>query len=280
MLSKIKKTNEFDINDIIIALKNMPFENYYCGNKRIEFVFESERVVTCDNLINEWEIPHIDNNCSSMFAIIKLMKWFKNKFDFERNINDSNGIESLIDTMKHNELYEMMKKRQAIFIPKFEALFFNYILLASGFKSRLVECMSIGFIDNNRCYAVEAYLEDYNKWVAVDICNNSVYYDYNHIPINLIEIRKCITDKKEFFVFSNNDKIKVSLFNMWATYLFRLKYCLNNEIDFLTKRIVAYGILTPKLIGGHDKMVNGTDLNQKIVYLYSSSTKDFYDIPD
>lgn len=127
------------------------------------------------------------------------MKWYKNHFNFRKFQQNKSGIENLVDNLNHNLLFEKIKNEEIPFVDKFESLFFTYVLLSLEYRARRVTCMSLGFFSSNCIYIVEAYLNDIEKWIAIDIVNNTIYFNDKYIPQNLVELRLLFQEKRRIF---------------------------------------------------------------------------------
>ena len=162
------------------------------------------------------------------------------------------------------------------FLPRYESLLFTYVLLALGYKARWVTCMPIDMQYSSCMYVTEVFLSQLKKWVAIDICNNCIYYNKQGVVLNIFEMRKHILEENNIIVYNLDEKINDKLYELWASYLFRFKYILNNEINMLNKHIVNCAILTPKELLCTDKTINYYAKDSSFVYKYYSNAALFY----
>ncbi|MBO5197702.1 MAG: hypothetical protein J6B85_04170 [Lachnospiraceae bacterium] len=80
------------------------------------------------------------------------------------------------------------------------AVVLNEVFLSVGFFSRMVRCMPVD-LNYNDCHCVtEAFSFEWNKWIVFDASNRAYYINKKRIPLNLIEIREHIANKKQVLV--------------------------------------------------------------------------------
>ena len=173
-----KNENMYSKDDIIAILRDFTIKNEKdFSMPSVPFAYQNKDSDECVQLRSEWNIPSdcVINNNYSLPAIIKVMKWFNNRFIFDKSLIKSTGIEKLIEASSYKLIFEKLNNNEIPFTELFESLFFLYTVLSIGYKARLIKCMSLGF-NNDGVYFVEAFVTDYDKWVVIDITNNIVFY--------------------------------------------------------------------------------------------------------
>lgn len=104
------------------------------------------------------------------------------------------------DHLNYLSIIEMANRNGDELNCRYKSFVFSQLLMACGFKSRWVGCLSMD-IDDQECHCVtEVYLKKLKKWVAVDISFDYLYFDSKGMLLNLMEIRNNMVsgDKVKF----------------------------------------------------------------------------------
>ena len=270
-----QKLQIYSANDVIRIIKHFPLRKDNDVSK-VPFEYQNKDSNECTILRDKWSIPEeFTYGEKTLSSIIRLLSWYKDHFRFNKNQYSSSGIEALIESSPYQLIYEKLKKEEISFTPLFEALFFLYVLLSTGYKARLVNCTSLGFYDAG-IYFVEAYLFDLKKWVAVDITNNSIYYDGLGVPLNIFELRQLITDRKNVFIYCGEKEIHSDIYNALIYNLFKIIYWKDNKINMLGEKKEQLYILTSIYLKGSNKKIIDQINGRECKYVFINNSNCLY----
>ncbi len=95
---------------------------------------------------------------------------------------------------QHHNGFEIFEKCREEYAPNCAcfAIMLNDILIAMGYKSKAVWCLSSDPLDDE-CHALNhVWIEELNRWVVADPSSRSVVCDEFGIPLDLLTMRKRI----------------------------------------------------------------------------------------
>ena len=268
----------YSTNDIVRILQRFPISNNNnYTNACIPFEYQNKENEECTKILFELGIPHElrQNISNSLSSVIKILSWIIIEFDNHNEPNCISGIEQLLETSSFSIIQRKIKKGDIPFKSIFKALFILYSLLAIGFKSRLVIGRSILFIREGLPF-IEVYVNDYNKWVAIDTNNSSIYIDENGVPLNVVEIRERLSNRKSLIIYSSKSKIHCGIYDEVANSIFAIQYYINNKIDMFTEKTIISYILTPSGFKGENKVINDVIENKVYKYIFEENASKFY----
>jgi len=264
--------------DYLNILKKFPINSTPCiDSQALQFYYQNKESEECVKLHSDWNIPFdsINEAKKTLQQICEVMRWFKGYFLFRKTFENKKGIEKIIETADYKLINEKLTNGVVNFTCFFESLFFLYSLLAIGFKARIIKCMSLGF-DVNGIYYVEVFINDYNKWIVIDITNSIVFYDDNIIPLNIAELRNRMIDNKELIVYTNGSSIDDNIYFRMIKNLFRIQYYLNNKIDMMCEKTIESIILCHNSIKGSEKHIVDSVENKKYIFKYLDNSWPIY----
>ena len=153
---------------------------------------------------------------------------------------------------------------------RYISLIFTIILLAAGFKARLVSCMSMDLRDNECHWVTEVYIQKLKKWIVVDVPLDFFYFDQRGNLLNLIEMRRLIISGKELKLFSTNSEHIMFAQQYWKKNIFRFKFILENKHDMLSSNKRDFIVLNPKGFKMEDKIIKSSkNVITSIHYCYN-----------
>lgn len=269
--------NEYSTEDIITILKRFSF-NKNTTPLKIPFTYKQPNLDQQQFWKSELNIPDniLDIDKKSTHSIFIIMNWFKKRFNYSKSAIDISKMGYLFDCLSFQQMNEKFTNREFPFVPRYETLFFTYVLLLLRYQARWVICSSIDINSTNCMYATEVYVPELGKWIAVDICNNAVFYNDSGIAINLSEMREHVVNENNLIIYKLDSHITNSIYDFWIRYLFSFKYLINNELDMHKSDNKSYAILVPDEFIGSDKTVSDRITETSINYHFFSDVASFY----
>lgn len=135
---------------------------------------------------------------------IKCVCYLKNIAKEVLSFNGNTLYERKYDNLSYLNIIDAARRNGDELNCRYKSFIFSQLLIACGFKSRWVGCLSMN-IDDLECHCItEVYFEKLKKWVAVDLSFDYFYFDSNGTLLNLMEIRKnMISGDKVKFISKN-----------------------------------------------------------------------------
>lgn len=272
-----QKLQIYSANDVIRIIKHFPLRNDNNTNlSKVPFEYQNKDSNECIILRDKWNIPEeFALGEKAVSSIIRLLSWYKDHFRFNKNQSSSSGIEALIESSSYKLIYEKLKNEEISFTPFFVALFFLYTLLSVGYKARLAICTPLMVYEKGK-YFVEAFVEDYNVWIAIDINNYAIYCDDSGKPLSIVKIREHLSDNNHLIVYSSNERIYNSIFDELVKNIFSIIFIVNNKIDMLNEKTITYYYLTPTEFKGENKIICNKIENKKYRIVFDDNAFDYY----
>ncbi len=153
---------------------------------------------------------------------------------------------------------------------RYKTYIFTAMLLAVGFKARMVKCLSMDLRYRDCHWVTEVFIEDEEKWIVADAAFDLFYFDKCGNLLNLYEMREKTINGNAFrFVLKNKENL-LYVEQYWVKSLFRFQFLLNNRIEsFALSKVDVVG-LNPKGFVMQNKVVG------KFNYIYTESQRNFW----
>ena len=206
------------------------------------FVYADKNDAGLLRIQNEWSIDNVMGKGTELQRILNLKNWAVTLLCFPGKKLESRRYDSLncFDTIN------TAKQEGYALNCRYIALIFTQILLSAGFKARWVSCLPFE-INYNECHCVtEVFLNDFNKWIVVDLSFNLLYFDKAGNILNLYEIKNHIINKSQFRICASTKERFKYIYEYWCRHVFRFKFMLNNQYNMLALKNKAYAFLNPK----------------------------------
>ena len=169
------------------------------------------------------------------------------------------------------EIIKQAKKEGYALNCRYISLIFTQVLLAVGFKARLVCCMSMDLRDTECHWVTEVFVNQLKKWVVIDVPLDFFYFDSRGRLLNLMEMRKLIINGDNIKLFSTNREHILFTQQYWKKNIFRFKFLLENKYNMLASPQKHYLVLNPKnFIMKNKKIINGRKEITTISYYYNN----------
>lgn len=222
-----------------------------------------------ENAINPLSYCYLQSNNGNFDTLRNLMKLkLDNKSDLEKiHILLNYTFKTLISG--NDDYSKMSDKCNSLYIltqTKTNAIKSNCymycvvlteLLLCYGIKARLVICRPFDFYKNTDCHCmVHAYVEELQKWIALDPANGASFRDENGSFISIPEIRRKIIENKKYFVFCSTQYNSLMLKNYLTYYLFSFFSFEINGFNSYTRGVPnSVNVLLPFLFKQHNIVV-------------------------
>lgn len=249
------------------------FSEYNYNEKNEDFVFD---FILSDNQLDRIKKIYDYKNCineNSFKTMVRLMVWV-----FDQLLGDGMCIppsrfntEIVLDLTKSKNLYSNCYMYATVL---------NEIYLSMGFFSRMVRCMPIDLSYNDCHCVVEAFCQEYNKWIIFDAANKAYYVNKSMIPLNLFELRETIRNNQPVIVPMMSRSETSKLIEYWTRNLIRFEsYKVSrygNESCFDNRTMLHF---QSKNYPISDKEVYYSDYDFYIKHIHTSNPNLFWKLP-
>lgn len=214
-ISNLQSPENIKIIEAGVIYNNLDFRNG--ENFDIQYDFSNSNYL---ELKEKYNLVQIAGNGSEFEKSKNLMDEFSRRLKHKPDFDGSVKINAL-DLLE----YSLDKKSNGINC-RCKAQILNEMNLALGIYSRKVWLEPLSIYDKE-CHVVnEIWDTKYNKWIMLDISNNTYWVDNNKTPLSILEIREKIA-KQEFCtpVTPNDDlnDLEKSLKKNYSNYLYIAK---------------------------------------------------------
>lgn len=257
--------NEIDINDSE-ALKLLLKKYNVFTNEKIDLVdndylnLENQKYYSI--LRDEFKLPNIAGQGNEINKLFRIIRWVNKFVPLNKPvIKDPQLLDGYSILKKVIEGYSLNCAGYSLLT--------NDLLLALGFKSKCIWCMSYYF-DDNECHVVnQVYLNQLKKWVMVDA-------SFGHIPIvhgnylDVIEFRNSLCENDDI-ILKKSEKFDFSLQerDKFINYMYKnsFRFIFTNKCKFNINN--KFYSLIPKNFNLGDYKYNGmTNIINNINYIY------------
>lgn len=216
-------------------------------------------------LREEFKLGQIVKDCkTSLEKAKKIMNWVHNLWEHDGlNVPVKNDPISILREVHAGKRFRCVEYGIVI----------SGCLNALGILARKL-CLKTADVETREYGAghvvLEAYIEEYNKWIFIDGQFNIIPV-INGVPLNVLEFQKALSDKdKDLDIFTFDEINKDEYFEWIKDYLFYFDVRLDNivgseAIDSLM--LVPLGANSPKVFQKIHQLSN---------YIYTNSVQAFY----
>lgn len=203
---------------------HLSYASRNCYNKNVDDLEKVKDIFGFDNDVAVGATNEIEKICYLKNIVIHALNW--NGVDITDRKYDNMSYLDIIITAKQNG--DALNCRYKSFV-------YSQLLSLFGFKARWVGCLPMD-ADDEECHCLtEVFLPELNKWIAVDVSFDYLYFDSNGKMLNIAEIRRnLILGKKVRFISKNRqgtlDTIRYLEKNFFK-FRFMEKYTYNSTID-------------------------------------------------
>lgn len=263
-------SNDRLYNDDIYFLKL--FRDYEYENVKINFEYDYKST-NLAILQDTYKLQDIMGSGNEFLKQIKLMLWVSsilkpNGECIPPPLSEFNSLNILNKSLNGNMLSNCWM----------HATVLNEILLAAGYKSRMIRCMpmELRFSD---CHCVNmVYSNHYSKWFVLDATLGGVYYNNDGIPMNLYEIRNAILENSNIDIIYNRRAYKNDIIKYFSKNLIRFQcYRVSQFFSEDNKKDNTIINLNPKLYMLSDKEIINSE-GRIIRHINISNPKVFWEM--
>lgn len=175
--------------------------------KKINEVFNINIDATID-IDNE-----IERICYLKRAVINALDW-----------TGINILDRKYDGMTYLDIIANAKKNGEVLNCRYKSFVFYQLLIFLGFKARWVGCMPMDENDKECHCITEVYSMELNKWVAIDVSFDYLYFDPSGMLLNLIEIRNNLIQNKKVRFISKDKRATYDTKHYLEKNLFKFRF--------------------------------------------------------
>ncbi len=217
----IKNNENYDdsvrLKHIYLYKKNCALSFYYSSIKDSKLIYEL--YYTYNNLFDTYSLENI--NKILMWTFSHLMS--KNDMNY---LGEANAI-SILKTAKKSH-------------PSFNCICFSEVfsklLLAGGYKNRMLYLIPDNPLENGNHVMVEVYVLEYKKWVVYETTGAMCFFGENGVPLSFLELIVFIQHKKH---------IKIEYLKKFESSKLANTFSFDEEIYFkYLKEITKYVVIS------------------------------------
>lgn len=217
------------------------------------------------NILNEFNLGYMYS--SSKWELIKrCLRWVWEKFAFNNAYEDTPCYEDLIQLIRKSCLDRISLNCYL------RATILTELLHNWNIPARLIYCLPINCSYNGNHVVVEAYVEEFKRWIMVDPSYNIFFSNDKTVLLSLVEFKKLLLNQEHVSINYNNrfTKMKSKLVNkeeyldMIVPLLGVLQYQMNSDNYQFIRLIPRLYVLPNNVIENEQK--NG------IMYVYDEKS--------
>ncbi len=233
--------------------------------QNVNFTFETNSLELIQ-IRDTWNIDDVMGLGTELQRIIKLKKWAFELLCFNGKKLESRRYEKL----NCFETIQLAKSEGYSLNCRYISLIFTQILLAAGFKARWVSCLPME-LNYCECHCVaEVFIEEYKKWIVVDVALNIFYFDKKGNLLNLYDIRQHVLNNEPFRIQSTTKEHFQYVWEYWIRHVFRFKFLLNNKYNMLASSNKTFVFLNPKGFVVNDKgIIHSENDTTRFIHFYN-----------
>lgn len=251
------------------GLNIVKWDNFYKGDN-IHFYYQDLKAEELVNLEKKYDID-LETNSSELLKSIEISKWINERVKYDRNSVFKGGIINFDKILEKTDKNTKCSDEEIVSI-------FNQLTLANKIHSRIgiLRAESEAELDGKQSYKIcEIWSSKYNKWIIIDVINNSYFTD-GDVPQSAVEVVEKGLDNLDIIGVKNIDKYKKDLINYLTQYTIKI----DNNV-FKVKKSNSYICFIKK--GGTpqlqtlDGYINSTIFTDKSDLLNISPEKEYID---
>ena len=180
-----------------------------------------------------------DNTTEKFQHMVKLMIWVHNYL-----IPGEDAIP--IHPFNCINILEKTKSQQIQSNCWMYATVLNELFLNFGYKSRMIRCMPLDLRFNDCHCVVQAYVEEYSKWVVFDAALGTYYADELRRPLCLQEMRERAVSEQKIITSLLPAKYSKEIQKYWIKNLFRFETYSESKFNIeedRSERLIIYSLL-------------------------------------
>jgi hypothetical protein len=253
-------TNNLDINALKYCgtiediIGNWQYWNKYTNMKPLK-IFEHTTYVD-ENIQKKYKFPIFMNKSEELKFVLELSNWLFQNYIPGGQKTDSQDFEYLLDSYNVDTGFDCFQF----------SIIMSQILISQGIKNRILflEPYNPNSVGNH--VVVNIWSDEYKKWWMLDPTINTIYFNNNNIPLNVLEIKKQII---------NNEELRININGIEST---KWGLTIADRVAYLCRNLFAIGspIKTLKRSIGHEILwliPEGYDLERKFTILNNPYNK-------
>lgn len=225
-----------------------------------------------------YNLVKVAGDGDELSKILNLFKWLNNNIVHDGS-QIYNGESNAIAIINHVKEGNALNCRMV-------SIAMNEVFLATGFKSRVVTCMPIGF-DFKDCHVVNiVYSSTLDKWIFVDASLGVYFKDKDGIFLSLEELRNAVIKDTEIFINEAYYEGKIVEKDYYLTYmtknLFQFACYAKYEFNYESKNEekTLYYLNPINYFPTRNKTMSREWMGNTIEELYIDCAKEFWKKPE
>jgi len=188
----IPKTVDYINNDYLSLLaKYSTFKKSTASNIPY-FTYQSPKEEVLRALLTEFQLDETSRPENEIMDLVELMKWVNRRIPHNGSISVSNT--ETLEIINYSDSTGTGVNCRAV------SIVLNDILLAMGYKARIIYCLPHEDYDTENHVTNLVYSQSLNKWIFLDPSFCAYVTDENGLPLDHSEIREALTIGKKLIV--------------------------------------------------------------------------------
>ena len=164
------------------------FNNFTKTECKNFFIEHDTKNMKFELLRNQYSLLKIAGNGNDFSKAVNLMRWVNENI---LHCGGDDNVEIQRDPISILE-YSFQKGRVPGIYCRHRAVVFTECCLAVGITARTIHCLPFSPNDFDSHVVSMVYINEFNKWVLFDQCNNAYFTDKNGIALSPLEARNLL----------------------------------------------------------------------------------------